>query len=68
MKEGTECEIIQIKESEISVRLMELGCLPGMRMKLIKKSHFGGPLLIEVDNVLISVGVEESKAIEIGLN
>jgi Fe2+ transport system protein FeoA len=62
--EGEEVVISEIYESVLSERLLELGCLPGSKLKLIKRSHLNGPILIEIDqDFLLSVGLVESRAI-----
>lgn len=63
--EGEMGEIIAIEEGEATIKLMEMGCVPKEKIKLIKKEPFGGPLAIEVAGYVLSMRRTEAALIRI---
>ena len=46
-------------------RLIEMGILPGARIKLISENPFGGVFLIQVEDTHLAIGLKMAKAIDI---
>ncbi len=49
--------------SDLSVKLMEMGCLPGVEVSLQLIAPFGDPLAIEVCGYQLSLRKEEASSI-----
>ena len=50
------------------VRLAEMGLMPGVKLRLIKKSPFSGPIQIKINNYYLTLRKEDAELItmEIG--
>lgn len=63
---GKEAKVVKLFESGIiSKRLMEMGIIPGVSVKVIKSAPFGCPLEIRVRGYHLAVRVSEAKEIEV---
>ena len=58
-------KIIEIKDKQLQLKLMEMGCLPGMTVNKITGAPFGGPLFIKIlpGAHLLAIRQEESREI-----
>jgi ferrous iron transport protein A len=52
-------------DDHLSVKLMEMGCLPGAAIRFNFKAPFGDPICISVSGYELSLRVEEAKTISI---
>ena len=48
LKQGEEAEIKQVEQSSITEKLLEMGCLPGERVRVEHVAPLGGPIAISV--------------------
>ena len=56
--------VIQFFEDELmSLKLLEMGCLPGTEVKLIFVAPFGDPICIKVDSYHLSLRKDEASTI-----
>lgn len=62
---GEQATICCLKDEEMSLKLLEMGCIPGAHVKLVYKAPFNGPLCISVCGYLLTVGKEEAKSIQL---
>ena len=49
----------------LKVRLAELGFIPGMEVRMIKKSPFSGPVQIKINNYYLTLRKEDATSIYI---
>ena len=57
--------ILDLKESEIPLKLVEMGCYPGSEVKVIKKSLFGCPIYLKINDTYLSIRKDLAKEISI---
>ena len=47
------------------VRLSEMGVMPGTIVRLVRKTPFGGPVLLKVNNYYLSISKEDALLIKV---
>ena len=57
--------IKEFTDLEMSVKLMEMGCLPGETIKVERIAPFGDPIAISVSGYLLSLRKLEASTIEL---
>jgi ferrous iron transport protein A len=65
MKPGETAIIAGFTDTEISAKLMEMGCLPGAPVRFNFKAPFGDPICISVLGYELSLRLEEAATISI---
>ena len=55
--------IVSIGESQLSPKLLEMGFLPGRRVKLVRKAPGGCPLYLDVQGHFMALRTEEADSI-----
>ncbi|MDX2283007.1 MAG: FeoA family protein [Bacteroidia bacterium] len=57
-----------LRQGEVSVRLMELGLLPEVQVRPLFRAPFGDPVAVEVDAAyVVSLRLEEAALIEVDI-
>lgn len=63
---GEEAQVISIEgNSQISKRLMEMGIIPGVSVKVIKTAPFGCPMEIKVKGYHLALRKGEAETIQV---
>lgn len=63
---GTNAKVVSLKENgAISKRLMEMGLVPGVSVRVIKTAPFGSPIEIRVRGYNLALRRSEAEDIEI---
>lgn len=65
MKPGDVAIIAGFSDEYLSVKLMEMGCLPGIPVTFNFKAPFGDPVCISVSGYELSLRLEEAATISI---
>jgi ferrous iron transport protein A len=65
MKPGEVAIIAGFTDDFLSVKLLEMGCLPGAAIRFNFKAPFGDPICISVLGYDLSLRIEEAAAITI---
>jgi ferrous iron transport protein A len=65
MKPGQTAIISGFTDSQISVKLMEMGCLPGVPVRFNFTAPFGDPVCISVSGYELSLRLDEASTISI---
>ena len=65
MKPGESAIISGFLDEEVSVKLMEMGCLPGSRIEFNFTAPLGDPICISVSGYELSLRLEEASTISI---
>lgn len=60
---GETAVIDSFTDIEISLKLLEMGCLPGEKVMLVKIAPFGDPITISVSGYLLSLRKSEAKTV-----
>jgi ferrous iron transport protein A len=63
LKLGEQGIIDSFSDTEMSLKLMEMGCLPGEKISIERRAPLGDPIAISVSGYLLSVRKEEAKTI-----
>lgn len=65
MSPGDVAIIAGFTDNDISVKLMEMGCLPGVPVRFNFTAPFGDPICISVSGYELSLRLEEAATISI---
>lgn len=65
LKKGEEAVIESFSDEEMSLKLMEMGCLPGERVRVERIAPFGDPIAISVSGYMLSMRKDEAATINI---
>ena len=68
LKKGEKAKIVDVSSQEIPIKLLEMGCLPGNKVRLIQQAPFKDPIYIEINGSYVAIRKETAKLIEIELN
>lgn len=63
LTEGEQAIIHSIGDSDISIKLMEMGCVPGEKVSLHKIAPLGDPISIQVSGYHLSLRLNEAEHI-----
>jgi len=50
-------------DNNIAPMLLELGCRPGQRIRLLRKALFNGPLCLEIEDRILAFRQDEARTI-----
>jgi ferrous iron transport protein A len=65
LKKGEEAVIESFSDEEMSLKLMEMGCLPGEKVRVERIAPFGDPIAISVSGYMLSMRKDEAATINI---
>jgi len=65
LKKGEEAVIESFSDEEMSLKLMEMGVLPGEKVRLERIAPFGDPIAISVSGYMLSMRKDEAATINI---
>lgn len=68
LKLGQSATIQEFTDDFLSLKFIEMGCLPGEKIKLTNIAPFGDPIAIEVSGYLLSLRKQEAATIVIKIN
>lgn len=63
LRTGEKGTICCFSDKEMSLKLLEMGCLPGSEVKICHKAPFGDPICIMVSGYNLSLRLEEAGTI-----
>lgn len=65
---GTSGRVVSVRgDSAITRRLMEMGVVPGVSVKMIKTAPFGDPMEIKVRRYSLALRKNEANAVEVSI-
>ncbi|MFV0606080.1 MAG: ferrous iron transport protein A [Niabella sp.] len=65
LKKGQKAKITKFSSEDIFLKLMEMGCLPGEQIEVLKIAPLNDPISISVAGYTLSLRVEEARNIEV---
>lgn len=68
LKIGQSATIQEFTDDFLSLKFIEMGCLPGEKIKLTNVAPFGDPIAIEVSGYLLSLRKQEAATIIVKIN
>ncbi|MEJ6735128.1 MAG: FeoA family protein [Flavobacteriales bacterium] len=63
LKQGEEGIIDSFSDTEMSLKLMEMGCLPGEKVSIERTAPLGDPIAISISGYLLSVRKDEADTV-----
>ena len=60
---GKKAKILSFEKDEIFIKLMEMGCLPGELIRVVKIAPLGDPMAIIVSGYELSLRKEEASCV-----
>ncbi len=67
LKSGDEAQIRSLGNHPVANKLLEMGCLPGERLKVRRIAPFGDPMAIQILGYELALRRDEAEAIEVEL-
>ena len=68
LKIGQKASIKELTDSFLSLKLIEMGCLPGETVKLANIAPLGDPIAIEVSGYLLSLRKKEASTVVVKID
>ena len=65
MKRGDTKVIHQIDDEELTLKLLEMGCIPGNSITYNFKAPLGDPICVSVSGYELSLRISEAKSISV---
>jgi ferrous iron transport protein A len=62
-----EAVIESFNDLKLSLKLLEMGCTPGEKIKLIRVAPAGDPIAIEISGYTLSMRLQEASTINVKL-
>lgn len=63
IKPGQQCTVVSFTDEFLKLKLMEMGCLPGEIVKVIRLAPPGDPMAVSVSNYVLAIRLNEAKTI-----
>jgi ferrous iron transport protein A len=63
LKKGQKAVIESFTDDDLSLKLLEMGCIPGEVIELARVAPFGDPLTISVSGYQLSIRKEEAATV-----
>jgi ferrous iron transport protein A len=67
LKSGQKASIIDISENDLSLKLMDMGCLQGEEIMMIGAAPLGDPIMFNLGSYILSLRMEEAENIHVKL-
>ena len=64
---GSEAVIESFTDDEIKLKLLEMGCLPGEKISVVRFAPLGDPIAFSVSGYLLSMRKDEAATVEVKL-
>jgi ferrous iron transport protein A len=62
---GESAIVLGFSDEEISLKLIELGCIPGTKITMVRKAPLGDPLAFACLGSLISLRIQEATTVQV---
>ena len=68
LRPGQKGTIVSFTDYELSLKLMEMGCLPGEEIEVIRIAPFGDPIAYSVSGYVLSLRKNEAATVVITIS
>lgn len=65
LKVGNTAIIREFGDDEIYIKLMEMGCIPGEKIRVEQVAPFGDPISVNVAGYVLSLRLDEARHIKV---
>lgn len=62
---GKQVQVVDVLQSSLKVKLMEMGMIKGKSLTVLYRAPFGDPIAIDVDGYVLSLRKDEAKLVEV---
>ena len=62
---GSEAVIESFTDDDIKLKLLEMGCLPGEKISVVRVAPLGDPIAVSVSGYLLSMRRDEAASVEV---
>jgi ferrous iron transport protein A len=67
LKRGQKATIVDISAETIPLKLLEMGCLPGNEVEVIKIAQIKDPLYLNINDTFLAIRLETAKAVLVNI-
>ncbi|NNM16923.1 MAG: ferrous iron transport protein A [Bacteroidia bacterium] len=67
LKKGTRCKVHSFTNEFLKIKLLEMGCLPGETIEVIRLAPFGGPIAIDLSDYTLRLRKDEAATVLVEL-
>jgi ferrous iron transport protein A len=67
LKKGDRGIIDSFTDYELSLKLLEMGCIPGEEIEIVRVAPLGDPIAISVSGYMLSMRKDEARTIRVRL-
>ncbi len=68
LKNGQKAIITDISENDLSLKLLDMGCMPGEEIVMIGPAPMGDPIMFHLGTYILSLRKEEAENIHVQPN
>jgi ferrous iron transport protein A len=65
LKKGQKAMIESFTDFEVSLKLLEMGCIPGETIEVIRIAPLGDPIAVSVSGYMLSLRKDEAGAVRV---
>lgn len=65
LKPGEKATIVNVKSSDLTIKLLEMGLLPGKSIQYNFKAPLGDPIAVQISGYSLSLRIDEAQLIEV---
>ena len=65
LPKGETATVASLSDSKLSLKLCEMGCLPGKKITLLRIAPFGGPYCIKIGDSTLTMRKDEAATINL---
>ncbi len=65
LRNGQKSVITDISENDLSLKLLDMGCMPGEEIIMIGQAPLGDPIMFQLGGYLLSLRKEEAENIQV---
>jgi|TARA_B110000037_G_scaffold188191_1_gene219323 Fe2+ transport system protein FeoA len=62
---GKQVQVVDVLQSTLKVKLMEMGMIKGKFLTVLYRAPFGDPIAIDVDGYVLSLRRDEAQLVEV---
>ena len=68
LRKGQNGIIESFTDYELSLKLLEMGCIPGEKIEVIRVAPLGDPIAISITGYMLSLRKDEAATVRVGMS
>jgi Fe2+ transport system protein FeoA len=65
ISDGSAATVLEVQESSLKVKLLEMGFLKGKELKVLYRAPFGDPIAVDINGYVLSLRKNEASLISV---